>query len=95
MVARVVAERSPTEPFGAAAVTRLGRNPEITRFKGLGEISPEEFEMYNLSSDPMELNNLAGNPSHWHTQQELAQLLDEQRSSKRLTPVSGEVPGQP
>lgn len=26
-----------------AAVQRLGGNPEITRFKGLGEISPEEF----------------------------------------------------
>ena len=27
-----------------AAVARLGRNPEITRFKGLGEISPGEFK---------------------------------------------------
>lgn len=26
-----------------AAIARLGNNPEITRFKGLGEISPEEF----------------------------------------------------
>jgi topoisomerase-4 subunit B len=26
-----------------AAVTKLGNKPEITRFKGLGEISPEEF----------------------------------------------------
>ena len=26
-----------------AAVTNLGGNPEITRFKGLGEISPDEF----------------------------------------------------
>jgi topoisomerase-4 subunit B len=25
------------------AVERLGKNPEITRFKGLGEISPDEF----------------------------------------------------
>ncbi|NBU72399.1 MAG: type IIA DNA topoisomerase subunit B, partial [Bacteroidetes bacterium] len=25
------------------AVDRLGKNPEITRFKGLGEISPDEF----------------------------------------------------
>ena len=25
------------------AITELGRKPEITRFKGLGEISPEEF----------------------------------------------------
>ncbi|MEM7035820.1 MAG: DNA topoisomerase IV subunit B [Bacteroidota bacterium] len=26
------------------AMKKLGRNPEITRFKGLGEISPDEFE---------------------------------------------------
>ena len=26
-----------------AAVKKLGSKPEITRFKGLGEISPEEF----------------------------------------------------
>jgi len=27
-----------------AAMAELGRNPEITRFKGLGEISPDEFK---------------------------------------------------
>ncbi|MCL4168739.1 UNVERIFIED_CONTAM: hypothetical protein GTU68_000423, partial [Idotea baltica] len=27
-----------------AAMKELGRNPEITRFKGLGEISPDEFK---------------------------------------------------
>ena len=26
-----------------AAIAELGKNPEITRFKGLGEISPDEF----------------------------------------------------
>ena len=25
---------------------KLGKNPEITRFKGLGEISPEEFGLF-------------------------------------------------
>ncbi|MFY7964893.1 MAG: DNA topoisomerase IV subunit B [Chitinophagaceae bacterium] len=29
-----------------AAVSKLGNKPEITRFKGLGEISPEEFERF-------------------------------------------------
>jgi len=28
------------------AMKKLGRNPEITRFKGLGEISPDEFRMF-------------------------------------------------
>ena len=29
-----------------AAVEELGKNPEITRFKGLGEISPDEFKNF-------------------------------------------------
>ncbi|MBN2806754.1 MAG: type IIA DNA topoisomerase subunit B [Prolixibacteraceae bacterium] len=28
------------------AMTKLGANPEITRFKGLGEISPDEFKVF-------------------------------------------------
>jgi topoisomerase-4 subunit B len=28
------------------AIKRLGKNPEITRFKGLGEISPDEFKHF-------------------------------------------------
>ncbi|RFM27958.1 DNA topoisomerase IV subunit B [Deminuibacter soli] len=33
-----------------AAIKKLGNKPEITRFKGLGEISPEEFERF-ISED--------------------------------------------
>lgn len=29
-----------------AAMKKLGANPEITRFKGLGEISPDEFKHF-------------------------------------------------
>lgn len=32
-----------TEEERIAAISKLGANPEITRFKGLGEISPDEF----------------------------------------------------
>ena len=28
------------------AIRELGKNPEITRFKGLGEISPDEFRHF-------------------------------------------------
>ena len=28
------------------AIEKLGTNPEITRFKGLGEISPDEFKYF-------------------------------------------------
>jgi topoisomerase-4 subunit B len=36
----------------------LGRNPEITRFKGLGEISPDEFKNFigeDMRLDPVEI----------------------------------------
>lgn len=56
---------------------------------------PEEFEMYNLSNDPLELDNLAGKPAHAPTEAILRNLLREQCQQKRLTPTSGTVPGQP
>jgi topoisomerase-4 subunit B len=39
-----------------AAIAELGPNPEITRFKGLGEISPDEFQHFigkNIRLDPV------------------------------------------
>jgi topoisomerase-4 subunit B len=38
------------------AIAKLGKNPEITRFKGLGEISPDEFKHMidaNMRLDPV------------------------------------------
>lgn len=38
------------------AISKLGKNPEITRFKGLGEISPNEFKYFigeNMRLDPV------------------------------------------
>ena len=43
-----------------AAVRKLGKNPEITRFKGLGEISPEEFGKFigdNIKLEPVILQS--------------------------------------
>lgn len=40
------------------AIAKLGRNPEITRFKGLGEISPDEFKNFigeDIRLDPVEI----------------------------------------
>jgi topoisomerase-4 subunit B len=40
------------------AVEKLGTNPEITRFKGLGEISPDEFKHFigkNMRLEPVRL----------------------------------------
>lgn len=42
-----------------AAINKLGKNPEITRFKGLGEISPEEFGKFigdNIRLEPVILH---------------------------------------
>ena len=47
-----------TEDERIKAVSRLGPNPEITRFKGLGEISPEEFRFFigkDMRLDPVRL----------------------------------------
>jgi len=40
------------------AINELGKNPEITRFKGLGEISPDEFKNFigkDIRLDPVSL----------------------------------------
>ena len=42
------------------AIKKLGTNPEITRFKGLGEISPDEFKYFigeNMRLDKVRLGN--------------------------------------
>ncbi len=41
-----------------AALAKLGQNPEITRFKGLGEISPSEFKHFigpDIRLEPVKL----------------------------------------
>jgi len=55
---------------------------------------PDEFEMYDLDEDPMELTNLYSITDPLPQQAVLAQLLEEQCAQKRLTPCSGDVPGQ-
>ena len=43
-----------------SAMNKLKTNPEITRFKGLGEISPDEFKFFigdNIRLDPVMLDN--------------------------------------
>ena len=45
-----------TEEERERAMKRLGANPEITRFKGLGEISPDEFKYFigkDIRLDPV------------------------------------------
>jgi len=56
---------------------------------------PDEFEMYNLTDDPRELENLYNATTPLPEQLVLAQILQEQCAQKRLTPCSGDVPGHP
>ncbi len=47
-----------TEEEKIAAIKELGKNPEITRFKGLGEISPDEFKHFigkDIRLDPVKM----------------------------------------
>ncbi|MCO5263051.1 MAG: type IIA DNA topoisomerase subunit B [Lentimicrobium sp.] len=54
-----------TDEERVSAIAELGPNPEITRFKGLGEISPEEFKNFigpNMRLDPIILRKLSEIP---------------------------------
>ena len=55
---------------------------------------PDEFEMYNVTEDPIEIMNLYNDGIHTSQQNTMAQLLQQQCAEKRLTPCSGDVPGQ-
>lgn len=55
---------------------------------------PEEFELYNLTQDQLELENLAGSPALASVESQLKILLAQESAAKRLGPVSGVVPGQ-
>jgi len=51
-------------------------------------------ELYNVTQDPMELENLSGSPEHAAMEVYLGELLAQQRVLKRLRPLGSEVPGQ-
>ncbi|MAF64125.1 MAG: arylsulfatase [Planctomycetes bacterium] len=55
----------------------------------------DEYEMYDLTEDPMELRNLILNPHFAEHANRLKKLLRRECELKRLGPLSGRVPGQP
>ncbi|MFD1735281.1 sulfatase-like hydrolase/transferase [Bacillus salitolerans] len=63
------------------------------------ESVPDQFELYNLTKDPLEEKNLADpsntTPELKNIQQYLLKVLKEQCLQKRLYPSSGDVPGKP
>lgn len=80
-------EPTPSPPYGPA--------PILCEMTGKSTPKSDEFEMYNVSDDPMELHNLYNDGIHTSQQNTLAQLLQQQCAEKRLIPCSGDVPGQP
>ncbi len=82
----VVASASANKPAGTytVAVTQTVKRQPV----------PDQFEMYNVTADPMELNNLAGNPRYRKQQKALGDLLVAESCAKRLQPnYSSGIPG--
>ncbi|MFP6641617.1 MAG: arylsulfatase, partial [Myxococcota bacterium] len=62
---------------------------EVTLPKTVKRIpKPDEYEMYNVTRDPMEHDNLVDDPAEARMRRRLEATLDEQRAQKRLYPVS-------
>ncbi len=79
-----------------AAIEELGKNPEITRFKGLGEISPDEFKHFigqDIRLDPVLLskdNSIDSILSYFmgkNTQERQDFIIDNLRVEKDLAAV--------
>ena len=73
---------------------RLHRGKKIDT---VTEPAPDEYELYDLTLDPLEQRNLAhpvnANDRSHKLQERMYQLLVEQLAAKRLVPTSGGTPG--
>lgn len=65
-------------------VAKAGNKTATTTVKTTPE--PDQIEVYNVSTDPTEMNNLASNSAYASTVGELKNLLDAERKKKRLSP---------
>jgi hypothetical protein len=68
-------------------------------FRKKTKLDPDEFELYNLTKDPLEEKNLA-DPMYATeetilVQKRLTTILEEQSLQKRLTPTSGQKSSMP
>jgi topoisomerase-4 subunit B len=85
------------------AIEELGKNPEITRFKGLGEISPDEFKHFigdDIRLEPVILSKDASIDSILsyfmgkNTQERQEFIIDNLRVEKDLAVELSEDPGE-
>jgi hypothetical protein len=55
-----------------------------------GQVAPpaDQLELYNVTADPTEMTNLYSNSSAAGTLQIMQVILQEQRATKRLSPVA-------
>ena len=80
--------------FVPGPVNRPGTRVATTTVKAAnptgGQVAPpaDQFEMYNVTRDPAEMDNLYGNRTHAQTQALLVARLNEERTTKRLSPTT-------
>ena len=91
----VFEQKEPTPPAPPNPGADVGPQPIAYSVTVKSTPRGDQFEMYNVTDDPLELSNLHDKPAYVAQQALLAQLLVQQRCAKRLVPQSGTVPGQP
>ena len=80
------------QTFVPGRVDEPGKRVALTTVKTMeptgDQVGPasEEYELYNVTQDPAELNNLAGQRAYAEQQRALSELLKAQRTLKRLSP---------
>jgi arylsulfatase A-like enzyme len=85
------------QPYGGIGVICSGAGTSVSSFRVVCKTVPvpEQFELYNVTEDPLETRNLA-HPA-WATPQsesvrlQMAGMLEEERRRKRLTPARGKM----
>lgn len=82
------------ETFVPGKANTPGTRTAVTTVKALnptsGQIAPppDQFELYNVSQDPTELTNLYGDSQYAKQLTAMQKLMDIQRETKRLSPVT-------
>jgi choline-sulfatase len=78
--------QSDAQTMISGNLSTAGSKTAVTTVKTTPE--PDEIEVYNVTADPTELRNLAASTAYAATVVQLRNLLDEQRTQKRLVPTT-------